>query len=483
MTGLIDSRFTLQIPGHTPGTGSFVSPVSPYTGEPLAEVEQASHATMQKAIQVARSAFAQRHGLLPAHERAAILGRLAASLNRHQEDLALVIAREGGKPLQDARVEAARAVNTITLCAEESTRLHGTEIPMQGSAAAAGRLAFTMREPIGLVAAISAFNHPLNLIAHQVGPAVAAGCPVIVKPSPETQISCLLFMRFLHEAGWPVEWGVATPCSNEVAESLVTSPAISFLSFIGSARVGWMLRSKLAPGVRCTLEHGGAGPVIVDEHADLDATLPALVKGGYYHAGQVCVSVQRVFAHTSLFDAVVERLSAAAAALIVGDPTDEATEVGPLIRAREVERVGSWVQQSLESGAQLHTGGTARPHQCFAPTVVSQATPDSKLMTEEIFGPVVVVQRCESLNDAIERANAVRWSFQAAVFSQDIDRALFAARRLNGAAVMINDHTAFRADWMPFAARGPSGLGTGGVPYGVADLTQEKLVVIKERPL
>ncbi len=476
---MLKSRYTLTVPGRTKSEAQFDTVDSPYDLEPIAEVEQLDSAGMALAIKAARQAFERRRHGLPAHERAAILERLATKLEQHHGDLSLLIAREGGKPLVDARAETTRAVNTVRLAATEATRLHGEEVPMSGTAAAVGRLALTIREPIGPVAAVSAFNHPLNLIAHQVAPAVAAGCPVLIKPAADTALSCMVFMEFLAEAGLPPEWGMAVPCSNDVAEQLVTSDKINFFSFIGSARIGWMLRSKLAPGVRCTLEHGGAAPVIVDRSADLDRVVAPLIKGGYYHAGQVCVSVQRVFAHDALRAELVDRLVEGARNLTVGDPTEETTDVGPLIRGREVDRVHTWVEEARNQGAQVRTGAEPLEHQCYSPTVLVDAPSTSRVMNEEIFGPVVVVTGFDTLDDAIARANRVPWSFQAAIFSQDIDRALIAARRLEGSAVMINDHTAFRVDWMPFAGRGQSGLGVGGVGPAMRDLSQEKLIVFK----
>jgi acyl-CoA reductase-like NAD-dependent aldehyde dehydrogenase len=472
------SRYGLDIPGYSSTNSGILEVTSPYDGAPVAEVELLDAGGMSHAIRTAREAFLREPHGLPGHERSAILKRLAELLSDRHEELSLLIAREGGKPLMDAKVEATRAVNTVLVAAEEATRIHGEEIPMQGSPAAVGRMAFTIREPIGVVAAVSAFNHPLNLIAHQVAPAVAVGCPVLIKPALDTPVSCMVFMELLREAGLPGELGMAVPANNDVAELLVTSDAIGFFSFIGSARVGWFLRSKLAPGVRCTLEHGGAAPVIVDESADLDRALPLLLKGGFYHAGQVCVSVQRVLAAQGIRSELVERLSDGAAALTVGDPTAPDTEVGPLIREREVDRVHEWVEEATRAGARCVLGGRALPNQCYASTVLADAPSESRVMQEEIFGPVVVANAFDTLENAIAMANDVPWSFQAAIFTQDVDRALVAARGLKGGAVMINDHSAFRVDWMPFAGHGPSGLGVGGVKYGVDDLTQEKMIVM-----
>ncbi len=476
---MLKSRYSLKIPGYTVNNAEITEVRSPYAGDVVAEVELLSADGMARALSVSRETFLKHKHGLPGYERAAILKRLAGLIRENHEELSMLIAREGGKPLVDARVEASRAANTVEVSAEEVPRLHGEEIPMSGSPAADGRLAFTVREPVGVVAAISAFNHPLNLIAHQAAPAVAAGCPVLVKPAPDTAVSCMVFMELLQEAGLPPEWGMAVPSSNEVAEQLVTSDQIGFFSFIGSARVGWYLRSKLAPGVRCTLEHGGAAPVVVDESADLARAIPLLLKGGFYHAGQVCVSVQRVFAHQSIKDEVRERLTDGASKLVVGDPTLPDTEVGPLIRQREVERVHEWVEEAKAAGTTVSTGGESLDHQCYAATVLADPPMDAKVMTEEIFGPVVVTRSYDTLDEAIGQANSVRWSFQAAVFAQDIDRAFKIARGLNGGAVMINDHSAFRVDWMPFAGRGPSGLGIGGVKYGVEDLSEEKMIVLR----
>ncbi|GMV37810.1 MAG: aldehyde dehydrogenase [Fimbriimonadales bacterium] len=453
---------------------------SPYDGSTVGETQALLAQGASRALHLAESAGGWRRPTPPLHERAQILREVAERIEQQRDDLALLIAREGGKPLRDAQIEVSRAAQSTRLAAEEGVRLHGEEVPMTASAAAEGRMAFTIREPIGVVLAISAFNHPLNLIAHQVAPAVAVGCPVLVKPDLRTPLSCLRYVQMLHEAGLPPECALPVPCENDVAEQLASSSEIAFLSFIGSARVGWYLRSKLAPGVRCALEHGGAAPVIVDQTADLDLAVPALLKGGFYHAGQVCVSVQRVFAQRSVFGEFVSRLAAGAEALNVGDPADLATDVGPLILKREVDRVHEWVTEAVARGARLAVGGRAVGDQCYAPTVLANPPLDSRVVTEEVFGPVICIVEYDDSGEAIEMANAVRWKFQAAVFTRDLASALRAARGLEASAVMINDHTAFRVDWMPFGGRAESGLGTGGIGYSVRDLTQEKLIVFRE---
>ncbi|CAN5861903.1 aldehyde dehydrogenase family protein [soil metagenome] len=374
--------------------------------------------------------FADRDRWLAPHQRVAILRRAARIMGDRREDLARTISSEGGKPLSDALVETDRAIDGVGLCADEVRRLHGEEVPMGSTPASVGRLALTTPEPIGIVGAVSAFNHPLNLIVHQVGPAVATGCPVVVKPASVTPLSCLAFAAILAEAGLPEGWCVPFPCRTDVAERLVTSERIAFFSFIGSAELGWALRSKLAPGVRCALEHGGVAPLLVDETADLDLAVPLIVKGAFYHAGQVCVSVQRVFAHPSVKDELVERLVASTAALRTGDTLDPATDVGPLIRAAESERVHGWVREALDDGATLAAGGAAVGRQCYAPTVLVDTPDTSRAMREEMFGPVVNVVAARDLDDAVERANALPWAFHVSICTRDIDRALLALRRL-----------------------------------------------------
>jgi acyl-CoA reductase-like NAD-dependent aldehyde dehydrogenase len=401
-------------------------------------------------------------------------------MEERAEELALGAAREGGKPLADSRVEVRRAIDGVRSCREVLRTEGGHVIPMDLNAASANRIAFTQHEPIGPVVAVSAFNHPVNLIVHQVMPAVAAGCPFIVKPSADTPLSCFRVIALLHEAGLPPEWGQALLAERSVAEMLVTDARLGFFSFVGSARVGWSLRSKLAPGVRCALEHGGAAPVVVAADADLDRAIPALVKGGFYHAGQVCVSVQRVFAHRSIAESLADRLAKGAEAMKVGDPALAETEVGPLIRAGEVKRVGEWVDEATARGARVLTGGKALGrNNLYAPTVLFDPPPDCRVSREEVFGPVACVYPYDDIDEAIRRANDLPYAFQAAVFTRDLDTAIHAYHRLDASAVMVNDHTAFRVDWMPFAGLRQSGLGTGGIPHTFHDMRIEKMCVVK----
>lgn len=476
-------HFPLMVPGTKPDK-KHAEVCSPYDGSLIGTVERTGLAGVQTALETAYSLFRNPDAWLSAGERISILERTAAIMYERREELAVEAAREGGKPLMDSLVEANRAVDSIRGCVEQLRTRAGSEIPMALNPASTGRLAFTRHEPIGVVVAFSAFNHPLNLVAHQVGPAVATGCPVIVKPAEATPLSCMRFVAILREAGLPEEWCQALQTTDlDVAGALVSDPRVGFFSFIGSDRVGWMLRSKLAPGARCALEHGGAAPVIVAADADLDGALPLLSKGGFYHAGQVCVSVQRVFADKRIARKLADGLAHAGNALKVGDPTLQDTEVGPLIREAEVKRVGQWVQEAVDGGADLLSGGKSISASCFAPTVLFDPPADAKVSTLEIFGPVICVYPYEDMDAAIARANSLPLAFQAAVFTRDLDTALRASRRLDASAVMVNDHTAFRVDWMPFAGLKKSGLGIGGIPYTMSDMQVEKLVVIRSAEL
>lgn len=458
---------------------SWLDVTAPFDGTLIAQVPGADSGHVEDALAAAHEVFRAR-AWLPVHERVALLKRVAALMSTRADDLALCAAQEGGKPLMDSRVEVSRAIDGIELCVEALRGEEGEVIPMAGTAAGAGRIAFTRREPIGVVVAVSAFNHPLNLIVHQVAAAVAAGCPVIVKPANDTPLSCMRFVQILHEAGLSKEWAqVLVTLDNETAEALVTDERVAFFSFIGSAKVGWMLRAKLAPGTRCALEHGGVAPLLLAADADLDRALPAMTKGGFYHAGQVCVSVQRVFAPAAMASEVAERLAAAAGALKIGDPTDAQTDVGPLIRHAEVDRIHDWVREAVVGGGRLITGGNRIGASCYECTVVLDPPDDCRLSTLEIFGPVVAVFAYTSLDAAIEQANSLPFAFQAAVFTGNLDTALDAYDRLDASAIMVNDHTAFRVDAMPFAGLRQSGLGVGGIPHTIRDMSIDKMLVIK----
>ena len=460
--------------------GASYQVVRAYDRSPIKEIPADSAETLEAKIETAYRLNKDRDQALKPHQRSAILGRASVLLSERIDHFARLIAEEGGKPLTDARIEAVRAVDGLRNAADEIRTFAGREIPMGLTPASEGRMAFTTKEPIGVVAAISAFNHPVNLIVHQVAPAIAVGCPVIIKPAAPTPLSCLALVELLREAGLPEPWcQTLITEDNALAERLATDPRIAFLSFIGSARVGWHLRGKLPPGTRCALEHGGAAPVIIDRSAKLDKIIEPIVKGGYYHAGQVCVSVQRVFVHKDIRDDFVERLAARVQKLRTGDPLLAETEVGPLILPRETTRVQSWIDEAVAGGARL-IGGGRLSETTLAPGILVEPAADAKVSQLEIFGPVTCVYGYEELDEAIEIANSLPFAFQAAVFTTDIGPALRAAQRLDASAVMINDHTAFRTDWMPFAGRRQSGYGIGGIRPTMEEMSEEKMIVFRQ---
>jgi acyl-CoA reductase-like NAD-dependent aldehyde dehydrogenase len=459
--------------------GIMIEVVQAFDRAPITEIGSDDAAALERKIESARRVFADRGAWLKPHQKIDILRKLVGLMQGKREHLGRQIAREGGKPLTDALVEVDRAVDGVKDAVDELRVRAGREIPMGITPASDNRHAFTILEPMGVVAAISAFNHPLNLIIHQVVPAVAVGCPVIIKPAPTTPLSCIDLVGLLHEAGLPEPWcQTFLPATNDLAEVLVTDPRIAFLSFIGSSRVGWYLRSKLPPGTRCALEHGGAAPVIIDRSADFGRLIEPLVKGGYYHAGQVCVSVQRIFVHADLQQKLVDAFAARVAALKTGDPVLAETEVGPLITPHETDRVSTWIDEAVAGGGRL-IGGGRLSNTTLKPSILVNPARDAKVSTLEVFGPVTCVYPYTRLEDAILTANALPWSFQASIFTEDLRTAFTAAEHLAASAVMVNDHTAFRVDWMPFAGRRQSGYGVGGIPDTMREMTEEKMIVFK----
>ncbi len=476
------THFPLMVPGASADGSHDVT--APYDGSLIASVDVAGASAVETALSTAHALYRDRDKWLTAPQRIEILKRAADIMQERAEELAIEAAREGGKPLIDSQVEVARAIDGVHNCIDCIKENHGTEIPMGINPASMGRMAMTHREPIGVVVAVSAFNHPLNLIIHQVGPAIASGCPVIIKPAGDTPLSCMRFISILREAGLPDEWCMPMVVTDRnVSTSLVADKRVAFFSFIGSGKVGWSLRSQLAPGARCALEHGGAAPVIVEADADLDDALPLLAKGGFYHAGQVCVSVQRVYAHSSIAKQLAERIADMGNNMVVGDPTLAETEVGPLIRPREVDRVHEWVEEAIAKGAEKLSGGNKISDTCYAPTVLYNPSDDAIVSKNEIFGPVILVYSYDDMDDAITKANSLPVSFQAAVFTKNIDKALRAYKRFDASAVMVNDHTAFRVDWMPFAGLKESGHGVGGIPHTFHDMQIEKMIVLRSPEL
>lgn len=452
----------------------------PFDETTIKEVSLHSEHDAKKMLQKANELFNNHNNWLPHFERIEILEKLAQRVDDEANEFAMLIASEGGKPLRDANVEVTRAIDGVKLAAKHISQIFcGEEIPMNLTKATEGRSAHTINKPIGVVLALSAFNHPLNLIIHQVIPAIAVGCPVIIKPASATPLCAIRLVELLTDAGLPKGWCQLICCSKSTSSYLARSNKINFMSFIGSAKVGWMLKSQLAPGVRCALEHGGVAPVIVDDTVKVEDIIPPLLKGSFYHAGQVCVSVQRIYAPESIAAELAKKLAKAASQLIVGDPRLIETEVGPLIKPSELDRIEEWITEAKKSGAKIITGGKKISNTMFEPTVLFNPPEHVKVSTSEVFGPVVSVYSYKDQEDALKRANQLPYVFQASIFSNDLKNSDLLTHRLNAATVIINDHTAFRADWMPFAGQKESGYGIGGIPYTMHDMVEHKLIVRK----
>jgi acyl-CoA reductase-like NAD-dependent aldehyde dehydrogenase len=449
-----------------------IAVASPFDGSPVASVALASPDDLARAVASAR----RRVGAHPPVARAEILERAARLVAERAQRFARTIALEAGKPLRQARVEVARCVDTLTFSAIEARTTAGEAVPMEGSRAGVGKLGLVAPAPVGVVGAISPFNFPLNLVAHKVGPAIAAGCPVVLKPAEQTPVSALLLAEALHEAGLESgDLAVLPGPGTVIGAALVEHPDVEMITFTGSSAVGWSIRSA-QPRKRVSLELGNSTPAIV--HADADVALAAerIAASGFTHAGQSCVSVQRVYAHESIIDDFSDRLLGAVRALTVGDPLDEATEVGPVIDAAARERIERWIDEAVGGGGELVETGELGAVLC--PTVLLDVPEDGRLIRDEVFGPVVSIQRYGEIDDAIDRANGTPYGLQAGIFTARVDRALGWARRLRFGGVTINETPTFRADQQPYGGVKDSGNTREGPKYAVRSMTEGRLVVI-----
>jgi acyl-CoA reductase-like NAD-dependent aldehyde dehydrogenase len=439
-------------------------------------VPKAGAEEARRAVDAAQRAMADP---IPAHERAAILDRVAAALGERQEEVARTISAEAGKPMKAARVEAQRAVSTYTFAAVEARRLAGQVVPMEASQAGEGKLGLTIRVPVGVVGAISPFNFPLNLVAHKLAPALAAGCAVVLKPATATPLSALLLAELETEAGAPPGWlNVLVGPASQLGDVLVEDPRVAAITFTGSGAVGWGLAER-APKKRVALELGNATPVVVAADADIEAAAAKCAANAFSFAGQSCISVQRIYVESDAYDRFVERFLPKVEALRVGDPADEETDVGPLIDAESRDRVLAWIEEAKAGGAEVLAGGATTDEGLVRPTVIAGAGPGLKVSCEEVFGPVVTLNRVGSVDEAIELANGTRYGLQAGVFTASVATALDAARRLEFGGVTVNEAPTFRADQMPYGGVKDSGNTREGPAYAVRELTEERLVVFQ----
>jgi acyl-CoA reductase-like NAD-dependent aldehyde dehydrogenase len=463
----------LLVGGEWLETGEWIDVHSPYSGEVVGRVAKAGAAETGSAIAAAHAAMQEP---LPAHKRAEILVKVAGYLGRRHEEVAQTICAEAGKPLKTARIEASRAMSTYTMAAVQARTLAGEVVPMDASQAGEGKLAFTLRVPIGVVGAISPFNFPLNLVAHKIAPALAAGCAVVLKPASATPLSALLLAELEEEAGLPPGWlNVVVGPSSEIGDVLIGDERVAALTFTGSGDVGWKLKER-APRKHVALELGNATPVIVEADSDLEDAAARLAGNAFSFAGQSCISVQRIYVAQDAYDGFLERFVPRVEALKVGDPADEETDVGPLIDADAKDRVLAWI---AESGGEILTGGDETEDGLIRPTVIASPSPDAKVSCEEVFGPICTVTPYGSLDEAIALANGTRYGLQAGIFTANVKMALEAARRLEFGGVTVNEAPTFRADQMPYGGVKDSGNTREGPAYAVRELTEERVVVLQ----
>jgi acyl-CoA reductase-like NAD-dependent aldehyde dehydrogenase len=464
----------LLIAGEWVETGEWQEVRSPYSGEVVGRVPKAGADDARRAIDAAEAAMQDP---LPAHKRAEILVSVAAALGRRHDEVARLISDEAGKPMKAARVEASRAMSTYTFSAVEARKLAGEMVPMDASQAGEGKLAFTLRRPIGVVGAISPFNFPLNLVAHKIAPALAAGCAVVLKPAGQTPLSALLLAELETEAGLPPGWlNVLVGPASEIGDVLVEDERVRAITFTGSSEVGWGLRERAARK-RVNLELGNATPLIVEADADVEAAAAATAQHGFSFAGQSCISIQRVYVQRTVYDDYLERLLPKVQQLILGDPADEETDVGPVIDDGARGRILEWIDEARSAGAEILTGGELEG-ELIRPTVIANAGSDLNVSCEEVFGPVVTVNPYDALDDAIELANGTRYGLQGGIFTSNVQTAFRAAQELEFGGVTVNEAPTFRADQMPYGGVKDSGNTREGPAYAVRELTEQRVVVL-----
>ncbi|WP_241236289.1 aldehyde dehydrogenase family protein [Brevibacillus marinus] len=451
---------------------------SPYSGEAIAEIAYAGEAEVELALQAAEQARPMM-AKLPAHERAAILEKLVRLLERHFDECARLIATEAAKPLTTAKGEVARTIQTYRFSAEEAKRIHGETIPMDAAPGGEGRIAYTIRQPLGVIAAITPFNFPMNLVAHKVGPAIASGNTIVLKPAAQTPLSSLFLAELLQEAGLPAgALNVVTGSGSVIGDVLTRDERVKMITFTGSPEVGIGIRNK-AGLKRVTLELGSNAALIVDKGVALDAVIPRAVTGAFSFAGQVCISIQRIYVHEELYEAFVEAFVAQTRSLRLGDPLDPQTDVSALISPKDVERSLAWIAEAKQLGATVATGGE-REGNILQPTVLLGVDPRAKVSCREVFAPIVLINKVSTIEEAIAHVNDSRYGLQAGIFTNRIDTAMKAAEELHVGGVMINEIPTFRVDHMPYGGVKESGMGREGVKYAIEEMTELKLVCIKK---
>ena len=468
----------LYVGGEWTETGDWSEVKAPYDGTLIGRVPKGDAALVEKATSAAAAAF--EGGDFPAYERAAFLDRAAELVREREDDLTMTIAAEAGKPVKTARVEAQRCVGTLHFSAVAARTLTGHTVPMEAGAAGEGKLGMVIRVPYGVVGAISPFNFPLNLVAHKLGPAIAAGNAIVLKPAGQTPISSIKLAEVFYDAGLPENWlQIVCGPGSEVGNAIVEDDRISAITFTGSAPVGWGIRSK-APHKKCNLELGSNAPLIVNEDGDWETAADKAKLHAYSHAGQSCISIQRILLHESIADQFTERFVKNVESLVTGDPMDENTDVGPVISHDDRDRVKEWIDEAAAKGGEILTGGElVDEDRCIAPTVIRGEPKDCHTWKDEIFGPVATIHTFKTFDEALEMANDSRYGLQAGVFTRDVGNAKKAGETLEFGGVLINEVPTFRTDQMPYGGVKDSGNTREGPHYAVRELTEERLVTIQ----
>jgi len=470
-------EYKLLIDGKWTGNGPVLEVKNKYNGKTVGALPTASREDLNAAIDAAERAEDVMADM-PAHKRAAILLRTSELIRERAEDLAKTIAAEAGKALKFARAEVDRAASTFTIAAEEAKRLHGETIPLDAVPTGEGYFGFWTRRPVGVIAAISPFNFPLNLVSHKVAPALAAGNTLVLKPATTTPLAAVKLCQILQDAGLPAgAINLVVGSGGTVGEWLITDERVDKITFTGSPEVGRHILA-VAGIKKVTLELGNASPVIIAPDADLDFVAKRCAVGAFYNSGQVCISVQRIYSQKQVFEPFAEKFVKATEAMVVGDPLDERVDVGPMIDSKEVDRIESWVREAQSSGAKVLTGAR-RDGTVFYPTVLTNVEADMKVIAEETFGPVASVISSDDFETALKQANDSKFGLQVGVFTRDIDRVLMSVRKLNFGGVIINDTPNFRADHMPYGGNRQSGLGREGVRFAMEDMTNIQMVAIR----
>ncbi len=470
-------EYKLLIDGQWVRGGSSLEVKNKYNGEIVGVLPTARKEDLDAAIDAAERAESVMADM-PAYKRAEILARTAVLIRERADDLSKTIAAEAGKAMKYARIEVDRAINTFTVASEEAKRIHGETIPLDAVSSGEGYFGFTVRRPVGVIAAISPFNFPINLVAHKLAPAIASGNTIVLKPASSTPLTAVKLCQIIQEAGLPAgALNLVVGSGSTVGEWLITDPRVDKITFTGSAEVGRHILS-VAGIKKVTLELGNTSPVVVAPDADLDFVAKRCAVGAYANSGQMCISVQRIYSQKQVYEPLMEKFVSATNAMIVGDPLDERVDVGPMIDSKEVTRIESWVKQAQGQGAKILTGGK-RDGMVYYPTVLANVNADMRVVSEEAFAPVASVISCDDFEESLRQANDTNYGLQVGVFTKDVDRIFKAIKGLNFGGIIINDAPTFRVDQMPYGGNRQSGLGREGVKYAMEEMTNLQMVAIR----